>query len=324
MPRISARWPEAESSIAQSAAWARAAAEFIEAEADRALARIQGLDPSTLHFREWLSLPTALRDPVLRRWLRALELPEPTHYQAAELVRQLGEAGEDRQPCVRWPGTEVRRYRDLLHAVVVFGDQRDGKRMVRAALGTDEAERVRVRGQRCADLHRGAVGIVDARIEGTTGVLDFDAERDRLLGRDVPRVPQVEVRDRLREQGRIGEPVRRVLLGVARDGAGVFDGLLDRLRVEVGGVRRALAAAEVHGYGDAAVARTLDRLDLAEANPDAEAEVDAGGDVGLAGAPGAGKTDDVLGDRGKAVEVGGAGIFVSHDGIHCCISRKYR
>ena len=117
MPRISARWPEAESSIAQSAAWARAAAEFIDIEADRALARIQGLDPSTLNFREWLSLPTALRDPVLRRWLRALGLPEPTHYQAAELVRQLGEAGEDRQPCVRWPGTEVRRYRDLLHAL---------------------------------------------------------------------------------------------------------------------------------------------------------------------------------------------------------------
>lgn len=117
IPRIAARWPEAESSIAQSAAWARAAAEFIDVEADRALARIQGLDPSTLNFREWLQLPIALRDPVLRRWLRALELPEPTHYQAAELVRQMGEASEDRQPCVRWPGTEMRRYRDLLHAL---------------------------------------------------------------------------------------------------------------------------------------------------------------------------------------------------------------
>lgn len=117
MPRIMSRWPEAETSIAQSATWARAAAEFIEIEAERALARVQGLDASTLHFREWLDLPQALRDPVLRRWLRALDLPEPTHYQAAELVRQLAEAGEDRQPCVRWPGAEVRRYRDLLHAL---------------------------------------------------------------------------------------------------------------------------------------------------------------------------------------------------------------
>ncbi len=117
MPRILQRWPEAESSIAQSAAWARSAASFIETEAGHAFARTQGLDPSTLRLREWLQLPEALRDPVLRRWLRSLDLPEPTYYQAAELVRQLGEAGEDRQPCVRWPGTEVRRYRDLLYAM---------------------------------------------------------------------------------------------------------------------------------------------------------------------------------------------------------------
>ncbi|NCT68347.1 MAG: tRNA lysidine(34) synthetase TilS [Rhodanobacteraceae bacterium] len=117
LPRIARRWPEVEASIAQSATWARAAAELIDLEADRALARLQGLDPATLRYRDWLDLPTALRDPVLRRWLRALDLPEPTHYQAAELVRQLAEAGEDRQPCVRWPGVEVRRYRELLYAL---------------------------------------------------------------------------------------------------------------------------------------------------------------------------------------------------------------
>lgn len=117
MPRIARRWPEADISISQSAAWARDAADFIDDEAERALARTQGLDPSTLRFREWLALPRALRDPVLRRWLRAIGLPEPTQYQATELVRQLGEAADDRQPCVRWPGTEVRRYRDLLYAL---------------------------------------------------------------------------------------------------------------------------------------------------------------------------------------------------------------
>lgn len=117
MPRILRRWPEAEASIAQSAVWARNAAEFIDGEAERTLARIQGLDPATLRANEWMALPAALRDPVLRRWLRSVDLPEPTHFQTAELVRQLGEAAEDRQPCVRWPGTEVRRYRDLLYAL---------------------------------------------------------------------------------------------------------------------------------------------------------------------------------------------------------------
>jgi tRNA(Ile)-lysidine synthase len=117
LPRIARRWPEAEASISQSAVWARAAADFIDDEAERALTHVQGLDPSTLRFREWLALPDALRDPVLRRWLRAIALPEPTQFQVAELVRQLAEAGEDRQPCVRWPGVEVRRYRELLHAL---------------------------------------------------------------------------------------------------------------------------------------------------------------------------------------------------------------
>lgn len=117
LPHILRRWPEAEASMAQSATWARDAAVFIDAEAERALARTQGLDPATLRIDEWFALPRALRDPVLRRWLRSLRLPEPTQYQAAELVRQLAEAGEDRQPCVRWPGVELRRYRDLLHAL---------------------------------------------------------------------------------------------------------------------------------------------------------------------------------------------------------------
>lgn len=117
LPRILARWPEAGASIAQSSNWAREVSSFVDAEASRALERVRGLDPATLRFRDWLDLPAALRDPVMRQWLRAIDLAEPTHFQAAELLRQIREAGEDRQPCVRWPGVEVRRYRDLLFAM---------------------------------------------------------------------------------------------------------------------------------------------------------------------------------------------------------------
>ena len=117
LPRLRARWPDADASIVQSASWVRAAADFIEAESARALARVQGLDPNTLRYRDWLELPEALRDPVLRRWLRSIDLPEPNQYQVAELVRQLAEAGEDKLPCIRWPGAELRRYRALVHAL---------------------------------------------------------------------------------------------------------------------------------------------------------------------------------------------------------------
>lgn len=116
LPRLRKRWPEADASIAQSANWVRAAADYIDTEARHALARVQGGDPATLRFREWLHLPDALRDPVLRHWLRRLGLNEPNQHQVGELVRQLAEAGEDKLPCVRWPGTELRRYRDLVYA----------------------------------------------------------------------------------------------------------------------------------------------------------------------------------------------------------------
>jgi tRNA(Ile)-lysidine synthase len=116
MPRLTERWPGATAALAHSATWARAAADYIGEQTRIALARIQGLDPATLRWREWLALPDALRDPVLRLWLRDLELDEPTHFQVAELERQLG-AARDRTPCLPFAQTELRRYRDLIYAM---------------------------------------------------------------------------------------------------------------------------------------------------------------------------------------------------------------
>ena len=70
-----------------------------------------------LRWRDWLALPDALRDPVLRRWLRELSLDEPAHFHVIEIERQLRDAAPDRLPCVSWDGTEVRRYRDWLYAM---------------------------------------------------------------------------------------------------------------------------------------------------------------------------------------------------------------
>ena len=117
VPRLAQHWPEASAAIAHSARWSRAAADFIAQQSQLALAHLQGVDPATIAWAGWLALPDALRDPVLRRWLRGLGFEEPAHFQVGEVERQLGEAGEDAAPCVRWGNCEVRRYRDLLHAM---------------------------------------------------------------------------------------------------------------------------------------------------------------------------------------------------------------
>jgi len=117
LPRLRQRWPDAVQALAHSATWARAAADYIGDETGRALARVRGADPATLAWHAWLELPDALRDPVLRLWLRDLALGEPAHAHVIELERQLREAEADRAPRLSWPGAEVRRYRGLLHAM---------------------------------------------------------------------------------------------------------------------------------------------------------------------------------------------------------------
>jgi len=116
LPRLTQRWPEATTALAHSANWARAAAEFIAAQSASALAQLRGIDAATLRWRDWLALPAALRDPVLRQWLRELGFDEPAHFHVAELERQLG-APDDRTPCLTFEQTQLRRYRDLLYAM---------------------------------------------------------------------------------------------------------------------------------------------------------------------------------------------------------------
>lgn len=130
LPRlVQQHWPDAAVAIAHSAAWARAAADFVDDHAQRALAQLRGVDPAispghswparnaAIDWRGWLDLPDALRDPVLRLWLRTLGHDEPAHFHVAELERQLRTAGDDRAPCVRWDRCELRRYRELLYAM---------------------------------------------------------------------------------------------------------------------------------------------------------------------------------------------------------------
>ncbi len=120
--RLTSRWPDAPAAIAHSAAWMRDASEFIGGAAQRAFEEIRGADPSTLHWQAWLDLPNALRDTVLRLWLRELHLPAPAFFHVAELEKQLRGAASDRAPCVRWPGCEIRRYRDAIFAMTPRSD----------------------------------------------------------------------------------------------------------------------------------------------------------------------------------------------------------
>jgi tRNA(Ile)-lysidine synthase len=115
VPRLTRHWPQAETALAHSATWLRAAADYVDAQSASALASLRGDEPAALDWRGWLALPDALRDPVLRRWLRECGLEEPAHFHVAELERQLL-APNDRHPCVTFDNTQLRRDRNFLRA----------------------------------------------------------------------------------------------------------------------------------------------------------------------------------------------------------------
>jgi tRNA(Ile)-lysidine synthase len=125
LPRLTQRWSDAPTAISHSAAWMRAASDFIGDEAQRALATMRGDDPNSLHWQAWLDLPVALRDAVLRLWLRTLNLPAPAFFHVEELEKQLRSAAPDRAPCISWPGCEIRRYRECIHAMAPLVDAGD-------------------------------------------------------------------------------------------------------------------------------------------------------------------------------------------------------
>lgn len=114
-PHLVQQWPQAEAALAHSATWLRAAADYIDTQSAAALADLRGAELATLDWRGWLALPDALRDPVLRRWLREAGLDEPAHFHVAELERQLL-AANDRHPCVTFDNTQLRRDRNVLRA----------------------------------------------------------------------------------------------------------------------------------------------------------------------------------------------------------------
>ncbi|MEO8671090.1 MAG: tRNA lysidine(34) synthetase TilS [Tahibacter sp.] len=117
LPLLRTRWPQLDVAIGHSARWLDANADFIDTETHKALARVQGLDPATLRWAEWMELHDALRASGLRLWLRELRLPEPEQVHIAELERQLSNSDPQRLPCVSWAGCELRRHRDMLYAM---------------------------------------------------------------------------------------------------------------------------------------------------------------------------------------------------------------
>lgn len=117
LPLLRERWPAATRTLARSAQWCAETADWLDAEADADLSRVVMTRPDGLHLPALREISALRQRNLVRRWLRRLHLPIPDARQLTGLLHDALNAGRDRQPWTRWPGGEVRRYRDALYAM---------------------------------------------------------------------------------------------------------------------------------------------------------------------------------------------------------------
>ena len=185
--------------------------------------------------------------------------------------------------------------------------------MAGRGVAAEEAQRVAVHRGAALRVDRAAFGVADARIHGQSGRLALARQLDGALGRQVPGMVEVQVRDLACQRLRIHQSRVRVLGGVAGDGAGLLDRLAHRRGRQVGRARRALALAEVHRHRQAPVALVLDRVDLAQAHAHRQALARRGVRLALRGALAPGLLQREAGDILKLR--GGLSV------CGCCIMR---
>jgi tRNA(Ile)-lysidine synthase len=123
VPELRRRWPGLDKTLSRSADHCAEAAGLLDELADELLAGlgagtavVDGL-PAALSIAGLRRLTGPKRRLVLRRWLGQRGFPLPDMQRLHRITAELLNAAADRQPLVAWPGCEVRRHRDALHAL---------------------------------------------------------------------------------------------------------------------------------------------------------------------------------------------------------------
>lgn len=117
MPRLTRRWSGVAARMARAARHCAEASHLLDALARLDLAPLRDALPGRLDAEGLRRLEPARQRNALRAWLRELGLPVPGTRQLHQALHDVMSAQWDATPCIRWPGAELRRYRDRVYAM---------------------------------------------------------------------------------------------------------------------------------------------------------------------------------------------------------------
>lgn len=117
-PLLERQWPQASAMLARSAHHMADCLTLLDecALVDLASCREQK-EGTVLSISRLLHLSPARQRNVLRYWLRSLGFLAPSTLHVEEIVNTLARPTRSGHARYTWPGTEIRRYRDQLHAM---------------------------------------------------------------------------------------------------------------------------------------------------------------------------------------------------------------
>ena len=136
LPGLQQHWPAANVTLARSAQHCAEAAELLEGLAHSDFQDVQmdktgsaealllppergkELFAGPLSVAKLLALSPARQRNVLRYWIEQAGLPAPQQRHLERLQSDVLHAAIDAEPCMDWPGVQVRRYRDALYAML--------------------------------------------------------------------------------------------------------------------------------------------------------------------------------------------------------------
>ena len=159
-----------------------------------------------------------------------------------------------------------------LHRAVFFRDRRDRETVAGARILAGKALVVGEDHAVAARVELGALGIFDSAIGPERGALGRARDFQRAVGVDYSarRIGEFELRHDLRMKRRVGQAGPLVGRGQTGEAHRVGDEFAQRLALELGGRRGGRGFSDKHAHAKAALARTLELLDLAHAHTGAE------------------------------------------------------
>ncbi len=116
-PLLEARWPGAAQRIARAAGLSSEAAGLLDTLAETDLQTCRGMQASALSIAALHRLPAPRQRNLIRYWLRRQGFQAPSAMHLEHILAQVAHEPRTRHAEVRWPETEVHRYRDELVAL---------------------------------------------------------------------------------------------------------------------------------------------------------------------------------------------------------------